>query len=219
MSLAKFVSMLSTSSLYFSRLDQLGDPFEGSVAPANLPLREQFLPSVESAEGFSRFRKNACQYAFVNCWHMSEHESAAMWRLYAGADAGVAVRTDYQTLASVLPEGCFQGMVTYVDYMSGPIPEDNALTPYMYKRLSFAHEREVRALIWDIPTDEDGHSISPTHPEAGMLIPIHLDTLVHDVYVSPTAPEWYREAADDVARLYGLNAEIRKSSLDTDPTY
>ncbi len=32
MSLAKFLSLLHTNSLYFSRSDKLGDPFEGSIS-------------------------------------------------------------------------------------------------------------------------------------------------------------------------------------------
>ncbi|GAB7534189.1 DUF2971 domain-containing protein [Burkholderia sp. 3C] len=36
MDLSKFASMLQSSAVHFARADQLGDPFEGSVGPANV---------------------------------------------------------------------------------------------------------------------------------------------------------------------------------------
>jgi hypothetical protein len=39
MSLTKFVSMLDTKSLYFSRTDKLSDPFEGSY-PSKISISE-----------------------------------------------------------------------------------------------------------------------------------------------------------------------------------
>jgi hypothetical protein len=30
---------------------------------------------------------------FVNRWHMNEGESQAMWKIYAGDEAGVAIRS------------------------------------------------------------------------------------------------------------------------------
>ena len=43
MSLAKFLSFLQTSSLYFSRIDQLGDPFEGTLTTENVRLLSMAL--------------------------------------------------------------------------------------------------------------------------------------------------------------------------------
>jgi hypothetical protein len=38
MDFTKFVSLLETSALFFCRPDQLGDPFEGSISPAEPPI-------------------------------------------------------------------------------------------------------------------------------------------------------------------------------------
>lgn len=39
----KFVSQLDRKALLFSRLDQLGDPFEGSVSKVNQVMRPHLL--------------------------------------------------------------------------------------------------------------------------------------------------------------------------------
>ena len=38
----------------------------------------------------------------INCWHESDHESAAMWKLYAKDDNGIAIKTDFDSLAKIL---------------------------------------------------------------------------------------------------------------------
>ena len=35
----------------------------------------------------------------VNCWHINEHESAAMWDLYLKSNEGIAIQSTYQKLA------------------------------------------------------------------------------------------------------------------------
>ena len=39
-------------------------------------------------------------------------------------------------------------MVKYVDYDKVPIALGNHFFPFVHKRLSFAHETELRAIIW-----------------------------------------------------------------------
>jgi len=46
MDFTKFVFMLETSSLWFSRTDKLGDPFEGSIPQLNILQEESWLASL-----------------------------------------------------------------------------------------------------------------------------------------------------------------------------
>jgi hypothetical protein len=46
-------------------------------------------------------RKLVSSY-FVNCWHMNEHESAAMWRLYSQADEAICVQSTFARLADAV---------------------------------------------------------------------------------------------------------------------
>lgn len=42
-----------------------------------------------NVEAFRRAR----DLMYVSSWHMNEHESTAMWRLYLKSDEGLAIRT------------------------------------------------------------------------------------------------------------------------------
>jgi hypothetical protein len=101
MSFTKYVSLLETGSLYFSRADQLGDPYEGSTSSANLQLR----PAFYGAEAASRMgaaiaplARMIRAFTFVSCWYMSTYESAAMWSLYSDGGPSVAVQTTFRRL-------------------------------------------------------------------------------------------------------------------------
>src|SRR5437867_3764830 len=83
MDFTKFVCMLQNEGLYFSRLDCLGDPFEGSRSHADEGLRADQYSSAVRAASAAFTQSSILKRVMVNCWHMSEHESAAMWGLYA----------------------------------------------------------------------------------------------------------------------------------------
>lgn len=125
--------------------------------------------------------------------------------------------------------------VKYIDYERDSMPT----TPYLeyrYKRRSFDHERELRALyIADrlksvpVPPNEiDPNAkwystiktieVEPPDP-GGVKIKTDLDQLVEKVYVSPQARPWYAELIRSLLRRYGRNWKVQHSSMDDDPVY
>lgn len=138
MDFTKYVFMLETSSLYFARADMLGDPFEGSYSKVNIQLRpivykDAQLP-LRVFDDMVRFTRWVREWTYVNCWHMNEYESAAMWRLYAKSSDAIAIQTAYAKLAACLPNEVFLGAVQYIDYEKDWFLEGNILYPFMYKR-------------------------------------------------------------------------------------
>src|SRR5659263_439614 len=80
MDFTKFVSLLEKQSLYFARADKFSDPFEGSFSKFNVQNRPNvYGVSEENMKYYSYCGKKMRQYIFLNCWHLNEHESAAMW--------------------------------------------------------------------------------------------------------------------------------------------
>src|SRR5450759_1000989 len=88
--LPKLVSLLEHQSLWFARLDTLGDPYEG-VPPKpliddmwrlsdDLPETER-LHRTDVASHNTHFFSTTPKLLFVSCWHANPVESAAMWRL------------------------------------------------------------------------------------------------------------------------------------------
>jgi hypothetical protein len=223
MDFTKFVSMLESSSLYFSRVDRLGDPFEGSYSKGNINLRPVVYKDAKGTEmmfeRMARFAKWVREWTLVNCWHMNAHESPAMWKLYAKSNEAIAVQSTYATLVTCLPSNVFVGCVQYIDYDRDWLPEGNTFYPFIHKRKSFEHEREARAVIQELPIENGSIATGKTNPGFGQHIKIDLAALVQSVCVAPMAPSWFRDLTEAICRKYGQNWNVTKSSLDAEPVY
>src|SRR5260221_4443518 len=187
MDLAKYISMLLTGALYFVRADRLSDPFEGSMSRRNLELRPELYKGMgipeEIWKKLSDFLPTARTWAFINSWHANEHESAAMWRLYSQTTEAIAIQTTFRKLSHVLPDKVYVGTVEYIDYEKHWMPEGNVFFPFLHKRLSFEHEREVRAVIMSLPTNPENHVGSPLG-EYGRVVPVDLVAMIERVVVA-----------------------------------
>jgi hypothetical protein len=224
MDFAKYVSLVSSSSLFFSRSDRFADPFEGSLSQGNLRLRPTVysaIPTDQQESLFSQmsnFSRWARQWTYINCWHLNEHESAAMWDLYAKINEAVAVETTYDRLLQILPKRVFLGCVNYIDYGKDWLPEGNSLYPFMHKRKSFEHEREVRAIIHDLPCGEL-FNYNKINESQGQHVPIALNDLIVAVHVSPTAPVWFTDLVSQVTEKYELSVVVARSDLYSSPVF
>ena len=218
--LARFVSLLQTHALHFCRGDKFQDPFEGSYPISNL---SDFCPTGESydAEAWRRF-------VVVSCWHASDCESDAMWRLYSKEGQGLAITTSRKSLEQALAgEGYVKG-VNYIDFIRGRadlrVPSD----VFEYKRKAFVHESEVRAIITHYPQTgfEGGMPClsrpvdGEEFPERGYPFEIDLEKLINSVVVSPSAPDWFFEVVKLLVEKYELSPQlVMRSSLRADPAY
>jgi hypothetical protein len=120
MDFAKFVSLLDSQALYFARASLLEDKFEGSVSHATLMAESALFRRMtndivetigeehrERWEGREAWRVREQRerrefekdWTFVNCWHLNEAESDAMWKLYGSNGKPIAVQTTYGRLA------------------------------------------------------------------------------------------------------------------------
>ena len=227
MSFTKFVSLLARNALFFARADKLGDPFEGALSPVNVALRpllykDDFPEDKRNLIG--DFMKDLRRFMLVNCWHENENESDAMWKLYSNIEDGIAVKTDFQSLCGSL-KGLQEvriGKINYVDYGTTFIPENDAFKPIMYKRNSFEHEREVRAVILEIPPSSDEGFIvgrKPSVYEVGAYHEVDASMLIKEVLVPPYAEDWLTELVQTTAETFKLGAPVRKSSLAVQPVW
>jgi hypothetical protein len=158
--------------------------------------------------------KKVRKIMYINCWHSNQHESAAMWKIYLKSDEGIAVRTTFDRLARCLDGNdklnqVSVGSVSYIDYDNAEIPINNAYFPFLSKRISFAHEREVRAIIM----------LPAANEAAGLNISVDLDGLIEEVVLAPFSPNWIRELIAAVLQRYGLHAPLVQSRLGENPLY
>jgi hypothetical protein len=219
MSLAKLLSLLGRQELHFARADMLGDPYEGrhseadwasteAAAKAAMPddeSREKILQTLRDTmlgDPWARLRK--CTY--ISCWHQSEDELAAMWRVYAG-DHGIAIRTTFDDLTkSIIDDALvYAGPVRYIDYAvegTGFI-QANAFNPFLCKRLSFRSDVEVRLITTAHMQEGLGGMETPEE----LYIRVDLNRLVRDIFVSPEEPKWFANVVEEVVGHYGIPPE------------
>jgi hypothetical protein len=225
MDFTKFVNLLHKPALFFSRADKLGDPFEGSFSKANINLRptvyEGKIPQ-DVLRTWSKFNEILPKFTVINCWHLNEYESAALWRLYLKSNEGIAIQSTFARLRNSLKDenrDIFIGKVKYIDYEKDWLPEGNSLYPFVHKRKSFEHERELRAVIQDLPSKDGKLNLSKPLFDDGIYVSVDLNTLIDKIYLAPTCCKWLHELAKSVTKKYELDKEVLQSSLDDVPVY
>ena len=230
MDFTKLVSLIDSGSLFFTRADHLGDPFEGSWPKINVLARQQppdSLPS-GSREGFVKvmaklgeINREWPKHLAINCWHMNEHESAAMWKLYLKSDEGIAVQSTYSKLRASITdaEQVFLGVVKYIDYETQGIDPGNILASFVHKRKSFEHEREIRAVITKWPTGDKGMDFTQETIGDGLNIKVDLEALIERIYVAPSTPTWFSDLVRALIQRYGYSFDVQHSKLNEQPVF
>lgn len=237
MDLARFISLLASRSLYFACSIQFQDPYEGLLPRSHTEALSQPLQGMVSdfllmktqleAMGADTERLNAALVAIpervaaaeresascfgVSCWHESEYESDAMWKLYSVSGQGIAIESSVGRLKAAIGErkDLVVERVRYADFEHDGIEKGHRHYHLSMKRKCFEHEKEVRAMI-HLP--EQGK---------GVAIPCDLDVLVSSVYVSPLVETYAKDAVVALCSGTGcfLNKPIHQSSLYRAPDY
>lgn len=238
--LAKFAHMLATGTLYFPcATTELKDPYEGWLPRSHIKALEQInrrildrmtthdaflvqhpacdrtpfdglLEEAERKLDLQKLLREANSKFGVNCWHVNEHESEAMWQLYAAAGQGIAIESTKARLEGALRgDGIVVDQVRYMDFDSDEIEKGHRHYGLFLKRRSFAHEQELRATI-----------LLPTLG-TGIAVPCDLSRLIAQIHVSPEAPSYYAEAVRYVVGQAKpeINAPVVISKLMDPPDY
>ena len=236
MTFEKFCWLLETSKLYHTRLDQFNDPFEGAVTFAYAKMRDsgEIKPHFSLREfepwNFKLGRLNQ----FATCWHASEHESDALWQLYAPGGAGVAIVSSMNRIEKSVDLTSYWygllGEVEYVDFethnmLRSGIP--TVIRPGYLKRKSFEYEREVRGIIATnlitdcsaITLDEAFIDKQRKEQPVGITPQVDLKTLIQSIVVSPVAASYVEELVRKLSERRGLENLITKSKLLQQPVY
>lgn len=236
MDLSKFIYLISKQELYFSAAKCFSDLFEGAkgiaerkgkwdnfyldflksallTVPEANPARfteeqleseaHQLLDDLHSGGEASR------EHTFISCWHMNTFESEAMWKLYSrDTTNAIAIQTTYQRLYEALGEEPYIsiGKVQYIDFSKSFTSINDA---FWYKQKSFDYEKEVRAVIQN--PEKTG--------KLGISLPVDIDLLIENLYVSPYASSWFYDVVQSVLEKYSLNKSILRSQMKATPFY
>ena len=229
--LPKFLDLIQRRRLFFSRVDRFrdSDRQEGVIhtqfhkkllqqleagetkLPENFGItRDQLLEMERHAEAFNE--SSFLKRVFLNCWHMSEHESFAMWKVYSQS-FGICVQSTYLDLLECFVDdkwSCYNdksriyiGKVIYIDKQSSLVPQENLFWPYIHKSQEFQYEQELRCLlnVWD----GENESFAPR---------VDTHRLIKAIHLSPFAPAWFKSVVEGLCEKYDFPvARIRQSDL------
>jgi hypothetical protein len=235
MDFSKYVDLLTTSELHFARADKFEDPYDCSAMQFFGEPYKQL--SSENPQGNERTRQVNTfgrLFVYLNCWHMNDVESAALWRLYSeNKYETIAIQTTFEKLDSEIKlkwprDGISISKVKYDPENAGEpldeIPGGKLFTALgwediIYKRPSFAHEKELRAFIYqrvdkfkEVQLRNEAHleKLMKERPEY-IRIKINPSCLIGKVYVSPLAKDLFVELVKKVS--VGLEDRVQKSDL------
>lgn len=87
------------------------------------------------------------QRFLVNCWHINNFQSAAMWDLYSNRNFGLSIQSTVGRLKKSFTDSTRDvdiGEIEYIDYENDTVElKPNLvlwpLNSFLYKRLSFIH--------------------------------------------------------------------------------
>jgi len=231
--LAKFLSMLDTSSLWFARIGTFEDAYEGTLStPAFNAFWAQLVaegqwnsqdsldlsPAILSALGHSSRLGSV-----VNCWHRNEAESTALWKIYSGES--LAIQSDVGRL-----KRCFRAergrqiRLGQVDYVEDPevevTDESNMTKALLTKRSIFDYERVLRDFMFDYPPVETASDFDGLAIPAGLPVSLDLDILIGRVYVSPNQTGWFKSLIESTLTKYGYRKKpVEWSQMGRKPEY
>lgn len=247
----QLVSILEREALWFNRADLFNDPLEGSHSRATVNTRKERYQGTEIPQeridslitklsGMARVHRNS---SYVNCWHLNERESMAMWELYSLEGQGIAIQSDVGMLKESLREtgGYINGedtpvpeeaprmkiftlgAVQYIDYDEHFTPEGNFNAPLFHKRLSYKHEQEFRVVnsrFSELIFEHTPQEIAQMTLAPGEYMETKLDNLINKIHVSPSSADWFFELVERVVEKYGLSSiDVVRSSLDAKPVF
>jgi hypothetical protein len=197
MDFTKFIYMLEKSALFFSQVDNLGDPYEGELSRGNNTKFENLEREIK------RIKPNI----LVSCWHINKTESAAMWKLYSKSNEAICIQTTYNKFRRALDNDIKIGRVKYIDYDKDWIPESDLYYPFIYKRNSFEHEHELRGLI-DLSKVDLSKNKKIEIVKGGAWVKVHMSNLIEGIYVAPDSPVWFKSLVEKVKMRYNLMRKV-----------
>ncbi len=220
LSLAKFLNLVLTKSLYLSRVDLLGDSHEGSYTKQSSTLNTDAIYTDDNGVTQPLFERRQWlrKTIFVNCWRMDNYESEAMWKLYCPNNEGLAIQTTYSKLTNsiIFKDKVYIGCISYLDYEVNYFNNGNILNLMMHKRKAFEHEKEVR--VAKINTS-NWNSASIDVIEEGVNIEWDLFSTIERIYVNPYAPQWYFDTVKLIFTELSINIPIEWSNIKSDPYF
>lgn len=215
----KLVDLLISNQLFFSRSDNFEDPFEGIFRLKDHEFTKVMFPNEQLTKKFY----------FLNCWHINDNQSDAMWKIFLNTKNGIAIKSTVGNLINSLAKtekDIFISKVYYRDFekvtfMELISEEHNrrfegrmgSINQFNYKRISFEHEKELRLYYIDLPIPHPIKNGVDREPLSCQRIDIDTTELIREVVIAPFADNWFKNLVEQVISRLSLDLIVSKSNL------
>jgi len=215
----KFVDLLLSNQLFFARSDNFKDPFEGIFK----------LKDYDTSKNMFSDQQETKKYYFLNCWHINENQSDAMWKIFLDTKNGIAIKSTIGKLIESLEnskDDIFISKVYYRDYENVTFNElmfeeqnkifggrGGSINQFNYKRISFEHEKELRLYYIDLPIPHAIKNGIPREPLTHKQIDINTNELINEIVIAPFADIWFKDLVEKVISRLNFNFKVKKSDL------
>jgi hypothetical protein len=139
------------------------------------------------------------------------------------------------------PARLFAGRVEYLDFERERV--NNDLCFPLSKRMSFSYENEFRLIYWDLDIQRQVNNLyailassmfrgvgQPKRTDQidwtvieddvarikyspGRYVDVDIETLIEEVRVSPTSPDWFADLVKSTSKKHGIAANVVRSDL------
>ena len=226
----KFEDLLSSQSLHLSRLQDLADPLEGRPTDSLQQLLDIVESNPDRPFGLRLFPTLTKVYqafyscCFVNCWHIGDVESQAMWDLCESPRA-IAIRTSVGILNQALrrKRHISTWKVHYVEYMAqGTQKADRVLTYQLHplathKDNSYRHEREFRIVHFSHRSLSKAIANArrgKLTPQWNARVPIPIQQVIREVRVHPHASDSFLREVREALAFHAPYVKVERSMLN-----
>lgn len=222
MRINRFYEFIESRKIHFSSANQFSDPFEGAVVVkpygSEDAVEKHKLGRIEkSFEELKRLTK-------ISCWHIEDHESDAMWKLYSGAGKGIAISSSPEKIRESLEpyriqpeygiEELWGANVSYVDLVKECL-NVSMLERFYFKHYAFSWEKEFRLAISLRLAEDMGVSV----PEKGIFVGADIFNLIDEIHIGPSVASEQRDKVLELCHSLGLGDRVNISSLLGSPRY
>ena len=216
----KLISLLLNEEIFFCRSDNFEDPFEGQFRLKDYEQTKFMF------EDFEKTKK----YYFLNCWHLNEFQSDAMWKIFLKTNNGLAIKSTIRSIKEsfrLATEDVHIGKIYYKDYETVTFSElmkeeqnrvagvqgGYTLNQFNYKRISFEHEKELRLYYIDNPIPHVVKDCQPRKPIQFKKIKVVIPDLINQIVISPFADKWFPQLVRDLLNRLDYKFDVVESNL------
>lgn len=204
--LPRFLDLIETRKLFFTRVDTFSDPNEFPITAKDAQAFHMNIGDYKNE--FERIKRQT----YVNCWRIDANESFGMWSAYSDLETGIAIKTQAGKLIAAYTERYGEysitiGKVRYIDekmeMVQIPGMPLNIFYNIFAKTKPYEYENELRLAFEDSVNKDKEH----------LCIDINPHTLIEEIRVGAKAHPLYVRMVECILKENSINVPVIKSNI------